>query len=165
MFLIFMGMVAISLALSYAWWCRIRVINLRQDIYDLRDSLFDAAVELEVLDDPAYQATRLHFNSIAKYADAITLPVLAYVYHLGLPENVRLKSKNPLLQQKIDATIDICAERLKGYLLRETFTGRVVLPLMRLARVGTVLEVLAKRWLVRLVASDAPERFTRTQTT
>ena len=161
MLLIFVGMMIVSCALSYAWWCKVRVVQLRQDLFDLRDALFDAASDIGALDDPAYRAARRHFNAIARTAEHITIPVLAFVLHRGVSRNEMLKSDNPRLQEEIDRALDSCADRLRAYLLKDTFTGRITLPMMRLVRIGTIVEDEAKRGLVRVLASDVPERFER----
>ena len=159
MLLIFVGMMMISLALSYAWWYKVRVIRLRQDLFDARDALFDSALEMGALDDPAYRAARRHLNAIVQLADAITLPVLAFVLHRGVSRNEMLNSNNVCLQKEIDAALDRCADRLVTYLLRETFTGLIVVPILRLVRIRAVVESQARRWLRRILASDVPETF------
>ena len=161
MVLIIVGMLAVSLALSYAWWCKVRVIRLRQDLFDMRDALFDAALEIGCLDDPAYRAVRRHFNAIAGTAGFITIPVFVFLLHRGVVKNQLLNSENSQMQKVIDSALESCANRVIVYLLKETFTGAIVLPIVRLARIGWIVEDQVRTWVVRLLASDALEKFSR----
>jgi hypothetical protein len=43
-------------------------------IFDIRDELFDTALELNAFDDPAYQQIREHLNHVASTAGLISVP-------------------------------------------------------------------------------------------
>ena len=151
------GMLIVSLSLSYAWWVKVRVVCLRQDIYDLRDRLFDRASDMRVLDDPAYLDVREHLNAVAASAEMITVPVLAFLLHNGVQGKPFVKSGNAELQKVIDETIELCVCRIVHYLRWETFTGIIILPIVLFDRLGTILEDQALKWVRRWLFSRSPE--------
>lgn len=154
---IFIGMMMVSLAVSHAWWCRVRVISLRQDLFDLRDGVFGVAMRLECFQDPAYRDARRHLNAVARIADTISIPTVVYVLLGQIPERERPRSDNEHLQAAIDDTLERCALRIQRYLLRETFTGRIVAPAVRAIRMTSILEEQIIRWVRRWLVSAGPE--------
>lgn len=112
-----LGVLMVSLATTYAWWCRVRVINLRQDIFDIRDRLFDEAVALGEVDDPAHQDARAHLNRLAT-AKIISIPVLGYL-SLGVSAAPHKKAANFKLGRAIDSALDESAKRVFAYLIHD----------------------------------------------
>ena len=135
---VFIGMMLVSLAITHAWWARVRIILLRQDLFDLRDELFSVALRLECFDDEAYRDARNHLNSVARIADTISVPLLSYLSCGPVPERERPRSDIPELQVAIEQTLENCALRIQRYLLRQTFTGLITLPVVRSIRVSSV---------------------------
>ncbi len=66
---------------AFAWWLfcwpyrRHRLARLRQDLFDLRDSLFDYALASETLDfsDPAYGRTRTIINGVLRFSGELSV--------------------------------------------------------------------------------------------
>ena len=118
------GMLTVSFALTYAWWCKVRVIRLRQDIFDRRDELFDLAAKLAGHSDPAYKDARRQLNTIASVADTISIPVFLYWIYRGERTKREVhQHADPQMQAAIDEALMWCAERVARYLLRETLDG------------------------------------------
>lgn len=159
MFLIAVGAVIISLALSYAWWTKVRVINFRQDVFDIRDELFARAMELKAFDDPAYRATREHLNRLAVSADYATVSVIAYLMHKGLSDGLkdRTRTSNPPLQAAIDASLEATAKRLAHLLVYETATGWLVMVMSTPARLREVAFQQTLCWTRRWILSEESE--------
>jgi hypothetical protein len=129
-----------SLAISYAWWTKVRIISLRQDIYDKRDQLFDLSLGFGTLEDPAYRATRRHLNHVAQTVDAISFDMLMYAASKRDNERIQIQSTNPQLQIEIEKTLNWCARRIVNSLLRETFLGRILLFRSRIRGLTSVME-------------------------
>lgn len=55
---------ALSSLLLYGAWSKLRVSFLRQELYEIRDGLWDKAHELDMFEDKAYQNARRHMNSL-----------------------------------------------------------------------------------------------------
>jgi len=153
------GMVLASLSITYAWWVRIRVINLRQDIYDIRDRLFDKALALESLSDPAYREAREHLNKVAAIVNRLSLMVLAFVLGQGRSEPMgdRFKTSNFELQHAINESLEASSSRLAHYLFRETLTGAFCSLLLIRTRVSDVVEAQLLKWSRRWVYSQSPD--------
>ena len=144
----------VSGALTYAWWVKVRVVCLRQHIYDIRDDLFDYAAGHDCLDDEAYRETRKQLNAIAVGADLITIPVILYMLTHGHNERTLTKSENEAMQVRIDSSIEACVVRVLYYLKNETFTGVAFCQMMYLFRIGERIEEQAIRYWT---LSDSPQ--------
>lgn len=149
------GTVMVSLALSYAWWTRVRVINFRQDVFDIRDELFDRAMELGALDDGAYKAARNHLNSAANTMEMVTVwGVAYYVRHVGVVTTAKeMATKNAPLQEAICNAMEALAVRLTRYLVGETLAGRLVT--LRVSQKRVLL--WARRWVQSEEADRVPD--------
>ena len=155
MILIISGSLIASLALSYAWWTHVRIVRLRQDIFDKRDELFDIASRLDRLDDPAYRAARRHLNSAANAAKVISFEFLFYVMgQEGDTENIIPETNNEHLQQAINESLTWCAERIVDSLFTETFVGILLILRFKVRGIVSHLErpfrVWCYQWLVSL---------------
>jgi len=153
------GMVLASLVVTYAWWVKIRIINLRQDIFDIRDGLFDRALHLQALSDPAYRETRDHLNTVASTVHCLSLMVIFYSLGRGVLASAegRFKTENAQLQAAIDDALESSSLRVARYLLRETLMG-VVCEIMAFPnRLRDVAESQLLRWSRRWVYSQSPD--------
>lgn len=158
MLLIVIGTLTTSLALSYAWLTRIRVIRLRQFVLEMRDALFDVANGLGALDDPAYRAARSHLNAVANSVGEITFDLLLYETTVDPAcGEATPPSKIPALQSAIDEKLSLCTTRIVQSLLRETFVGWVLSCRFKLRGIASVLERSVTRWCIHWVFSTAPE--------
>lgn len=137
------GMFLVSSAIAYAWWCHVRVIGLRQDLFDIRDEMWDEARALGCFDDPAYRSAREHLNGVATHSSSFTLPVLAFVMANRPPGGYpRLqRSENQDVRQIIDRALTRSSARLASYLVNESLTGWIC----RTVSVITLVDRYTKR--------------------
>lgn len=150
---VILGTAITSLALSFAWWCKVRVVDLRQDLFDIRDEMWDRAHEIGALDDTAYRAAREHLNSLARHAHEFNIPVLAYLLASepdgGYPKYP--KSDRQDVQEIVDSAIDASSTTLVHYLLRKTLAGRIGGLFFGISRVGKsasqMLDEFASVWV------------------
>ncbi len=131
--LIFCGSLFASLAISYAWWCKIRIVNLRQSLFDERDRLYDCALRLHAFNDPAYKNTREHINQLAKNVEFVTIPIFAFLMtrHVGHRTHLS-RTDNRELQNEIEHTLKKCSETISHYLLYHTATGLAAVLVLQL---------------------------------
>lgn len=147
------GMLLVSFGLSYAWWRTVRVYALKQDIFDIRDELFDFAAGNGWLSDVAYQQTREHLNDFAGTARLMSIPFLAFfaVQPRAARGYHRPKSDDPLMDEKIKDTLDKSSHLLHHYLFRCTAIGWLICCLAgfrELRKVASIyIEKLASRWI------------------
>lgn len=71
-----MGSMLIGIALAYAWWSSIRITFFRQDLFEIRDRLWDQARELDALSEPRYVRMREVLNACISAASFLSLPQL-----------------------------------------------------------------------------------------
>ena len=140
----FIGAFIVSAALSYAWWIKVRVIDLRQDIFDIRDELFDQAVERGWLSDPAYRAARTRLNSMAANAHTLSVPVLDFLArrvesntHTDIKEEENVGTSDEELRGAIHDCKYRVAERLNKYIFRETLCGIAILLAYRVTNMAS----------------------------
>lgn len=97
----------LTLIVLYVGWVRFRVLVIRQNLFAIRDRLWDDARELNCLDDSAYQEARSRINSTIRSAHRINLVVLLYSMVEFRGEDTRwLQSDNDELQSAIDRAIE-----------------------------------------------------------
>lgn len=125
--ILYTAVLSLSGVIAYLYWIKIRVIRLQQEIFDKRDALFDRVVELDALDDPAYQTARYCLNGLIRFVPYLSVPLVTYmVSHESDTQETLPKSANPVLQHAIDEVFSWTAKRLYRYIVRETATGWVL---------------------------------------
>jgi hypothetical protein len=144
--LVFLGLTGIWAPIAYAWWVKIRVMRLRQDLYDVRDQLFDVAADRKGSEDPAYVAARDHLNSVAAISADLSIPLLIFLISQSDGEEfVRPISKDAELQAAIDKMYRWSADRLSSYILKETLSGCFLRCVVTLFAVSVYLTKLSSR--------------------
>jgi hypothetical protein len=154
---VFAGVCLISFSLTYAWWVKARVVCLRQDIFDIRDDLFDVALELGVLDDTAYRDARDHLNNIASAASLFSIPFFATCVSQAGESRAFDKTSNAKLQEAIDKRVRRCASRIGNYLLYETFTGWSICTLFTAVRLMEIAKQTAESSIQGWLNSSSAE--------
>ena len=125
--LIFIGTTVLSASISYAYWTRLRVVLLRQRLFDIRDALWDAARTANGFDDLAYREARHRLNMAIKVARWISLPVVSGA-NLGPSGPATFATtNNQALQDAIDKAYSQFVECIVTYLMRHTACGVCVL--------------------------------------
>lgn len=150
------GTMGISLIVSYLMWVQIRVYRLRQDIYDIRDQLFDTANLLDCFDDEAYKSARGYLNALTSLAPHLSVALLAHVIASNKTTAHNPNSKNAKMQEEIDIAIRWAARRLFQYLSNETASGW----LLRIAIIP-ILSMSEYNDRVNNMGQDATEKFIR----
>ena len=155
----FVGVLLLSVGVSYAWWTKVRVLWLRQDIYDIRDNLFMESARLDRADDQAAKCARDHLNALARVASVISFPLVITAINTGEAE-VRelLKSENAKLNKFIKLSMEKAGNRIARYLTRETLTGWIIVILSRVVFMTWVLQSLysgVQQWRESDAAEDA----------
>lgn len=117
----------ICTAIAYAWWCVARVTFLREELFAIRDQLWNTAQRLQAFDDPAYQAARNHLNASIRIAGLLGVPTFeawsrmsASIADLG-PN--RPLSPNVKLESEISAAYDQAAGVILRYSMLYTVSG------------------------------------------
>ena len=115
-----------SSGFAYLWWVKVREMRLRQNIFAIRDDLFDAAVANGWLDDPGYRAFRAHLNSLLQFAHHLSVPALIHLSSVPLPDEPFPKSANKRIQKAIDQATHDVTTRIVHFVRFETAIGLLV---------------------------------------
>jgi len=63
-------------AICYWWWSLVRVTFLRQELFAIRNRLWDKAHALKAFNDPGYIAARTQLNACIKNAGIVSIEVI-----------------------------------------------------------------------------------------
>jgi hypothetical protein len=91
------GYVGLSLILVYSIWVPLRVWHYRQDLFEIRDRMWDEMRQLGAIDDAAHKEVRTTINGLIRCAPALSLLLVCYLAQtrksapaaVDIPEPVR----------------------------------------------------------------------------
>ena len=124
---IILGSFLISASLAFAWWTRLRIWMLRQELFAIRDGLWDRMHEMNMLDDPYYRMCRDVLNSMIRSAPALSWltfwVVLTHSHELKISQAGSFSGETPVCVDKARSDANRC---VVNYLLRGTIFGRML---------------------------------------
>jgi hypothetical protein len=122
---ILLGMLLISSSLTYLWWMKFRVWKLRQQLFAVRDRLWDAMQSIDQLEHPAHRKVREGINDWIRLVPSLSVWMILQLL-VEDPDRITLEDGPPqVAKAKHDAT-----QRIVSYLLLETFSGWLVMAYM-----------------------------------
>lgn len=139
----------ISLVVTYFWWVKVRVWMFRQDLFRIRDELWDSMVSEGMADDPDYRSFREAINAVIRLAPVLSIvTVLGVVlerdeFRVAIPDHPRLA---PLVKAR-----NMVFYRVTRYLLLETLSGLSILALLVAFGLGrSFFRAISRRveWLI-----------------
>jgi hypothetical protein len=125
--LVCIGATIVSSGTAYLCWTYLRIVLLRQQLFEIRDAMWDKARERRGFNDPAYREARSRLNSAIHMVHWITLPVIARAIDAPSPNSSFIKSRDLVLQEAIDEAYSAFANRILHHLMRHTICGLLVL--------------------------------------
>ena len=142
--------VLLSVAICYAWWVRFRVWMLRQDIFNIRDELWESMRLSGELDDPSHREMREALNALIRLAPLLSvLTILRVLTDETYAAVLTTKDVGIAVRTARNRTVI----RVTRYLFLETFSG-----LLAVVIVGAVVFFIrrparfVKEFLERMVA-------------
>ncbi len=134
-----MGLIA-----TYAGWLRLRVWMFRQDLFQVRDHLWDSMLAEGTLDDPAHREFRDEINAIIRIA-----PMLSFFLVIRIMMDHEVTGSTPPRQADGNPTIELARRkafyRIAHYLVGETISGVVLLGALKATRSAS----LCRRWFTQ----------------
>ena len=137
------GMSGLTLIGVYLGWRELRVVLLRQDMFAIRDELWDTAHRLEAFDDPAYLEAREILHAVIRRAHRIDLVTFAITLRTAEVKHAPTlpPARTPDMQSAIETALSKSYRRLSRYIVWERpFSG---FALMQVANVIVFLTKLA----------------------
>ena len=112
-------------AIAYLWWCHVRVTFLREDLFMIRDRLWDQARQHDMLEDPAYLRAREVLNATIGIAGLFSVRMFDMIRSSPQPE---VQHSPPLPEGEKGEVIREAYEQMKqviiDYVYFRTFTGQ-----------------------------------------
>jgi hypothetical protein len=143
----------LSATITYVFWVRLRIWLLRQDLFNIRDELWQKMRDGGTLNDEHYLATREAFNATIRIAPWLSFIVLGRILFSG----VHHRHHGKVLEAVIDARRQ-AIDRLLKYMLFETATGWLVVSVASLHFVKSMVEKQLRGWIARLLDSEELRR-------
>lgn len=129
LFLVGFGSFVISSLLLYAVWSHLRVLFLRQSLFEIRDILWDQAHNLGCFDDPAYLKSRRHMNAMidlcSLYSYHSLFSLAADCKDYATPAKIR--SANEQMQSAIEAAYSAAGDEVMSFILLKRASGLRIL--------------------------------------
>jgi hypothetical protein len=124
-FQLLLGVVMLSSGISYACWVKFRVWRLRQDLFSIRDELWDRMRACGDLGEPGHRALREFINSLIRVAPWISpFTVLRAIVEEIPPDSSLTDEESVKLVTDVKKKV---IARVATYLFFETLTGWFVL--------------------------------------
>lgn len=121
--LLALGLLMLSGVITYACWIRFRVWALQQDLFAIRDRLWDEAQRGGFSGDEEYQFARNGINTMIRFAPRLSLSVWRFLENRVEEHG----AKNiPYPRERIpavDKAISEVAHRLVKFIYRQTLSG------------------------------------------
>jgi hypothetical protein len=138
--------IAVSLTLLVGvllMWRRQRLDRLRQDLFILRDQVFDIAAAGGIpFDHPAYGTVRAFFNGLIRFGHRLTLSIMVVLViefrrhpELAVDPDERLKKQMADLAPDVQRAIMASVGAARRRALKHIFTGAPILWVLALALV------------------------------
>lgn len=105
------GLVGLSFVITYAWWCRFRVWVLRQDLFEIRDRLWDEAMRCGFIDDPAHRDARDAINAMIRFCPRLSVPVWNELKHIARGKKEGPRISKIAAVEKAWADMALCITR------------------------------------------------------
>jgi hypothetical protein len=118
------GCFGISVVITYLCWVRFRVWSLRQDLFEIRDNLWDRMESEGRLDDPAHRELRDAINSLIRIAHFLSpLTILRILLNREKFSPLLALRENDELLKQTRAQVFV---RVARYILLESASGWLV---------------------------------------
>lgn len=114
------GLIGLSYTITYAWWCRFRIWVLRQDLFEIRDRLWDDARKGGFLGHPAHREARDAINAMIRFCPRLSLPVWR---ELNVISKGRKRVARSGLVPAVDQAMMRVAHRITRFVFLESAYG------------------------------------------
>jgi Fe2+ transport system protein B len=125
----------LSSAIAYAWWVKFRVWMFREDLFAIRDRVWDTMQELGQLDDQEHRRLRAQINSLIRIAPLFSVWTVFSIMLEGVKFDLIEKRCAPDCVQKAQTEV---VQKVTRYLLLNTLSGLLVFGLIVVAFVVLV---------------------------
>lgn len=111
------GAAIIGTAIGYAWWSSIRTTFFREDLFAIRDAMWDSARQLDCLEDPQYQYMRDVLNSCISAASFMSIPQMTHSMLVSASPRVAVKSSRHEVAEVVEQAEKQLVLRVTRYII------------------------------------------------
>ena len=150
LFSLFFWTALLSTVISYAWWIHLRVWLLRQDLFNIRDRLWEEVESRGMLQDPSYRETRDGINAMIRIAPLLSFQFLAGILFGGTTQVPKEAEPIPeVTKARIDAFMAI-----RNFMLCDTATGVILSIIAVVYRRQSMMSMQLQIWISRIFDSS-----------
>lgn len=149
------GATLIGAAIAYIMWVDLRVIEFREDLFLIRDELWDRMRERGELDLEDHQTARRCINSTIRFAPRLSLTSVFSALGNGVQ-----RTSNPIEDEEIQEYMDRVVLRSKRYIFDHSLMGWILKPTIWCVFIATRLipkrraDAQASTWANRFLMSE-----------
>src|SRR5581483_8111167 len=118
---LFAGCFIIGAVVNYYVWCRVRLVLLRQELFAVRDALWDQAAEKGFLGDARYRAIRHRINGCIRGAAFLNIDTLTL--SSGAEADELPCASSPAAQSACDEAVAQCGWIIVKYVMFHRASG------------------------------------------
>lgn len=116
-----------SALISYLWWLKFRVWIFRQDLFEIRDLMWDRAKAEGLLEHPDYQSVRDKINVVIRVAPLFQAASFYFIISQTWRRQTATLPTLPLARE----TLESVAKRAMRFICYESFMGFVTLLIIK----------------------------------
>jgi hypothetical protein len=154
-----LGMSLIIVPILHLIRCKMRIICVREDLYEVRDALFDVAARKECVWDPAFREAYDHIGHLTQIIDLLSVELVKSSAFYARPLRPRQRACDDELQRFIDDAYRKSALRVWGFLFDESLTRRFVT--MAAPHMLRIMDALIAKVNKRRIEKEDIENFVR----
>lgn len=117
------GVFGLSSVVTYLWWINFRVWCLKQDLFEVRDRLWDVARAKGFLDADSYRDARRSINALIRLSPRLSLPTLLFTIRKASEAEADEPSASEI--PEVRAAIRRSAEIVVWYVFNRTLSGLI----------------------------------------
>ncbi len=125
-FAFILACIGLSLTLTYIWWMRLRVWMFREELFAIRNELWDAMLAKNDLENPAHREFRAGANALIRLAPMLSIfTVLRLVLNEDDTRNL-LPRQQAVVIEEIEKSRHKLVLRVVRFILFESLSGLLI---------------------------------------
>lgn len=130
------GCVGLSFVVSYVVWMNVRVWLFRQDLFRIRNEVWDALLDKRMLQNSAHRDFRDVVNSLIRLAPILNIfTFMRLLFDMETADRIWKEKEDDSIDEILEARSRLI-DRLVRYLLLETISGLIILATLAVFRLS-----------------------------
>lgn len=151
------GCLMLGATITYALWTRMRIWFFRQDLFTIRNDLWDNMRAKGVLDNVDHRQLRRCINSLIRSAPHLSISTVAFIV-LASKESRRVISPNA--PAEVQHAWDTMSQRIRRYVVFHSLFGLFALAVAEVAMASTLPSRKIMQWIGSFASSREVAEYT-----